>query len=177
MGRKIVSEVKETRFSERFTLTRYEFVLESCTIGKFNLLSIIRYDNDGTPQNDVPSETNISSNRQVIQFQQTRDRLESFLERRYFFERISEFDDGRRLEHSFRVHSELTVFELVEVGSDQEQVGARFDGEETRSGNVDTVSVFKVCDYRRSCEYHPVTNKLRRPEYSRLIAAPTAVSS
>jgi len=127
-------------------VTRNEFVLESCTIGKFNLLTIICDDDDCTPQNNVPSETNVSSNGQMIQFQQTRDRLESFLECRYFLERISEFDDGSRLEHSFRVHSELTVFELVQIRSDQEQVGARFDGEETRSRNVDTVSVLEVLD-------------------------------
>ena len=38
------------------------------------------------------------------------------------------------------------MFELVQVGSDQEEVGTRFDGEETRSRNVDSVCVLEVCE-------------------------------
>ena len=63
----------------------------------------------------------------------------------HLFEVVAELDDRSRLEHALRVHRELAVLELVQVRGDEEQVGARLDGQETRSRHVDAVSVLEVC--------------------------------
>ena len=62
---------------------------------------------------------------------------------------VAELDDRSRLEHALRVHRELAVLELVQVRGDEEQVGARLDGQETRSRHVDAVSVLEVCTVRQ----------------------------
>lgn len=60
-------------------------------------------------------------------------------------ERVAELDDRRRLEHALRVHLQLTMLELVQVRGDEEQVGARLDGQEPRPRDVDPVRVLEVC--------------------------------
>lgn len=61
---------------------------------------------------------------------------------------ITQFDDWSTQEHSIRVHDESTVFERVQITRDEQQIRARLDGQETRSGNVDPVSTPEMLDGR-----------------------------
>lgn len=50
-------------------------------------------------------------------------------------------DDGSRQEHAGGVHDEPTVLEEVEIGGDEEEIGATLDGQEPTPGDVDAVGV------------------------------------
>lgn len=98
----------------------------------------------------------------------------------HLLEVVAELDDRSRLEHALRVHRELAVLELVQVRGDEEQVGARLDGQETRSRHVDAVSVLEVytgAEKEVSRQWQALSAMGNRDKDPRLIAAPTAVSS
>ena len=59
---------------------------------------------------------------------------------------IAKLDNWRRLEHPLLVDDELTVLNAVDVRLDEKQIGAALDGQETATGNVDTVAVLEVLD-------------------------------
>jgi len=101
---------------------------------------------NGPAKSDISPEVNVPSNSQMIQLQDLRDLLEPFLELLNLFEMVTQFDDRRRLEHPLLVDDELTVLERVDVTLDEEKIGARFDGQEARTGDVDAVGVLEVLD-------------------------------
>jgi len=88
----------------------------------------------------------LSVDSNVIRLNNVRNRLEPFLEVGDLLERISELDNRRRLEDPLRVHDEGSVLEGVEVGGDEEEIGAGLDGQEPRSRNVDSFGVSEVLD-------------------------------
>lgn len=59
---------------------------------------------------------------------------------------VSELDDGRALEHPLFVDDELPVLERIDVALDQKKIRAALDGQEARTGDVDTVGVLEVLD-------------------------------
>lgn len=52
---------------------------------------------------------------------------EALLEVGDLLEGVAELDDGRLVEHAVAVHDELAVLEAVEIGGDEEEIGAGFD--------------------------------------------------
>ena len=82
----------------------------------------------------------------MVELKDLRNLLEPFLELRDLLEVVTELDDRCRLEHPLLVDDKLAVLEGVDVGLDEEQVGAGLDGEEAASGNVDTVRAVEVLD-------------------------------
>lgn len=82
----------------------------------------------------------------MIQLNDLWDLLESFLELSDLFEMVTKFDDRRRSEHPVFTDDEFTVFERVDVGFDEQEVGAALDGQETGSGDVDAAGVLEVFD-------------------------------
>ena len=82
----------------------------------------------------------------MIRLNNVRNRLEPFLEVGDLLERISKLDDGGGLEDPIGVHDESSVLEGVEIGGDEEEIGAGLDGQEPRSGDVDSFGVSEVLD-------------------------------
>jgi hypothetical protein len=82
----------------------------------------------------------------MIQLDDLRDLLEPFLKLLNLLEMVAQLDDRSRLKHPLLVDDKLTVFERVNVALDEEKVGARFDGQETRTRDIDAVGVLEVLD-------------------------------
>jgi len=82
----------------------------------------------------------------MIQLNDLGDLLEPFLELLDFFEMVTQLDDRRRLEHPLLIDDELTVLERVDVALDEQEIGARFDGQETRTRDINAVRILKVLD-------------------------------
>ena len=80
----------------------------------------------------------------MVQLNDLGDLLESFLELLNLLEMVAQLDDRRRLEHPLRVDDELTMLKGVDVALDEQEIRAGFDGEETRSRDIDTVRVFEM---------------------------------
>ena len=59
---------------------------------------------------------------------------------------VAQLDDRRRLEHALLIDDELPVLKRVDVGHDEEQIGAALDGQEARPRHVDAVRVLEVLD-------------------------------
>ena len=82
----------------------------------------------------------------MVELNDLGDLLEALLELLDLLEVVTELDDRRRLEHPLLVDDQLAVLEGVDVRLDEEQVGARLDGKEATTGDVDTVCTVEVLD-------------------------------
>jgi hypothetical protein len=154
-------------------VTRDELVLQDGSVRDGDLVALVGDDDDGASKGDVLSEPNVAVDGDVVGLEDVGDRLEPLLEVGDLLEgvckdpieaetrqlgkgkqgekeskgqRTSELDNGGGLEDPAGVHDERSVLERVQVRGDEEQVRARLDGEETRSGDVDTLGVSEVLD-------------------------------
>jgi hypothetical protein len=80
----------------------------------------------------------------MIQFDDIGNLLESFLELLDFLEVVTQLDDWGRLKHPLLVDNKLTMLERVYIALDEEKVGARFDRQETRTRDVDTMATLEM---------------------------------
>jgi hypothetical protein len=60
-----------------------------------------------------------STHRQMVQFQDIRNALETFLKVSNLLKGVTQFDDWSLVEQSVRVHDEFAMFEGVQVGGDE----------------------------------------------------------
>ena len=70
--------------------------------------------------------------------------LEPLLELLDLLKVVTKLYHRGRLEHPAFVQDELTMLQRVNVTLDEEQVGAGLDRKETRTRNVDTVTILEV---------------------------------
>lgn len=77
-------------------LTRNQLVLQNSAIGKLNLASLISDNDDGSPQNDLAAEGNVSRDGQVIELDHLGDRLEALLEIGHLLEVVAELLGAKR---------------------------------------------------------------------------------
>ena len=80
----------------------------------------------------------------MVQLNNLRNLLEPLLELRDLLKVVTELDHWRRAEEPVLVNDELTVLERVDVGFDKEEIGTRFNGQEARARNVNSVRVLEV---------------------------------
>ncbi len=117
-------------------ITADQLVLQDATVREVDPIPLICDDNDRTPQRDSLAEPDISRNlritfskkkpsffssthRQMVQFQDIRNALETFLEVSNLLKGVTQFDDWSLVEQSVRVHDEFAMFEGVQVGGDE----------------------------------------------------------
>lgn len=82
----------------------------------------------------------------MVELNDLGDLLESLLELLDLLKVITKLDHRGRLEHPTFVQNELAVLQRVDVTLDQKQVGTGLDRKETRTRNVDTVTILEVLD-------------------------------
>ena len=127
-------------------VTREQPVLEDAAIRDINALTLVCNDDDSPAQGDVTTEVHISSDGQVVKFQNLGDLLESLLELLDLLKVVTELDNGSGLEHAQGVDHELAMLQGVDVTLDEQEIGTALDWQESASRNVDTVSILKVLD-------------------------------
>jgi len=80
----------------------------------------------------------------MVEFDDLGDLLEPLLELLDLLKVVTKLDHRGRLEHPAFVQDELTMLQRVNVTLDEEQVGAGLDRKETRTRNIDTVTILEV---------------------------------
>lgn len=125
-------------------VTRNQLVLQHGTLGNLDLVTIVGNNDNGTPKRNVSTENHITLNSQMIQLDHLRNALKPLLELSDLLECIAQLDYGRLGEHPSWVHDQLAVLERVKVRSDQQQIRAGLDGQETGSWHIDTFSATEV---------------------------------
>lgn len=127
-------------------VARNQLVLQHTALRNLDLVTLVSDNDDGTTEGDVPTENNVALHCKVVKLDHFWDRLETLLELGDLLERVTELDDGRLGEHAAWVHDQLAVLERVEIRSDEQEIGARLDRQETRSWHIDTLSTAEVLD-------------------------------
>ena len=64
---------------------------------------------------------------------------------------IPQLDNRDAAEHSTLAHVQATVLQRVYIAPYEQEVGAGFHGQETRTGNVDAVGIAEVFDSSARC--------------------------
>ena len=119
-------------------------VLQNATVRNINPLALVGDYNNRSPQRDIPSKVDISSDRKMVELDDLGDLLEPLLELLDLLKVVTKLDHRGRLEHPAFVQDELAMLQRVDVTLDEEQVRARLDRKETRTRDVDTVTILEV---------------------------------
>ena len=82
----------------------------------------------------------------MVELNDLGDLFEPLLELLDLLEMITKLNHGGCLEHPAFVQDELTVLQRVNVTLNEEQVGAGLDRKETRTRNVDAMTILEVLD-------------------------------
>lgn len=120
-------------------------VLEDGSRGNVDGLTLGGNNDDGTLENDATAKVDGTSDGEVVKLENLGNGRDAALEGGDLLEVVAELDEGSRAE-AVGVHHKLAVTESVEVRLDEHEVGASLDGQETATGNVDTVGVVEVTD-------------------------------
>lgn len=136
----------ERRKKERKEEGRGRTVLEDRSVGDLDSVALVSNDDDGPSEGDVLSKDDVSVDRHVVGLENVRDRLEPLLEVGHLLERVSELDNRRGGEESRGVHDQRSLLKVVKVRLDEQQVRARLNGKESRSGDVDALGSLEVLD-------------------------------
>lgn len=80
----------------------------------------------------------------MVELNDLGDLLEPLLELLDLLKVVTKLDHRGRLEHPAFVQDELTMLQRVDVTLDEEQVGASLDRKETRTRDVDTVTILEM---------------------------------
>lgn len=120
-------------------------VLEDGTRGNVDGGALGRNDDDGTLEGDATAKVDGTGNGQMVEFDDLGDGGDAGLEAGNLLEVAAKLDQGGGTE-SVGVDHQLTVLECVKIRLDEHEVRAGLDGQETLSGNVDTVCVLEVLD-------------------------------
>ena len=123
-----------------------QLVLQAGSVGNHDLVALVGDNDTGTCQTDALAEPDVTRDRQVVKLGDVGDRLETLFKVGDLLELVTEFDDGRAAELTRLVHAEHTMLKVVQLGLDQQEIGARLDGKETRTWDVDTNGTVKVLD-------------------------------
>lgn len=120
-------------------------VFEDRSRGNVNGASLGRHDDDCALERHAAAQVDSTGDGQVVKLQHLGDGGNVLLEVGHLLEVAAQLDQ-RGVAESGGAHLELTVLEGVQVRLDQHQVGASLDGQESPTGNVDTVGVVEVAD-------------------------------
>lgn len=102
-------------------------------------------DDDGALADNAAAKVDGTSDGQVVKLEDLGDGGNARLEGGDLLEVVAELDERSGTE-AVGVHHKLAVTQSVEVRLDEHEVGAGLDGQETATGNVDTVGVSEVTD-------------------------------
>lgn len=101
--------------------------------------------NNGTLKCDTTSQVDRTSDGKVVKLQNLGDRRNVLLEVGNLLEVAAELDQ-RSVSEAGGAHLQLAVLKGVQIGLDEHEVGAGLDGQETTTGDVDTVGVLEVAN-------------------------------
>jgi len=112
-------------------VARDQLVFQARPIWNHDPVALVGNDDTCPRQTDTLAEPHVTGDGEMIQLGDVGYGLESFLEICDLLELITELDDGSTAKFSRLVHGQNAVLKVVQFGLDQEQVRARFDGQET----------------------------------------------
>lgn len=121
-------------------------VLQDRARGNVNMRASVGNNDHSALENNIRTKRNISSDSQVVELQNVGWVVEAGQKVVDLLEVIAQLDQRNGVEHALGVDRQLAVVERVEIGGDQEQIRGRLDGQETATGDVDTVCVVEVLD-------------------------------
>lgn len=123
----------------------HDDVLEDGSRGNINGASLRSDDDDSSLERDAAAEVDRAGDGEMVELEDLGDAGDVLLEVGDLLEVGAELDQGGGAEAG-RVDLQLAVLQGVEVGLDEEEVGAGLDGEEAAAGDVDAVRVLEVTD-------------------------------
>lgn len=127
-------------------VARHHLVLQHSTRGYIDALAVVGDNDDRASELDVGAKGDIAGHSQMIQLKNMGNRLKPGQEMADFLEMVTKFDERHGVEHALRVDRELAMDKRIQVGRHEEQVRRRLDGQETRTGHVDTVGILEMLD-------------------------------
>lgn len=127
-------------------VTGNDLVLQDRARGNVNVRASVGDNDHSALENNIRAKRNISGNGQVVQLQNVGWVVEAGQKVVDLLEVVAQLDQRNSVEHALGVDRQLAVVERVEIRGNQEQIRSRFDGQETATGDVDTVGVVEVLD-------------------------------